>query len=164
MSQCEHVVMDIFGVIRGVIEVGDSLESDPEEAAALERAIQLSLTPPERPSFRPLYGPLSPARPRPPTMPKPQPPSPPVVQPKAMPLNPRILVFPGVYGPTPEHVSTATIEDVTDSLAESQRPNESPDQPEDEPECTSEVVLDRVGSSHESRPDDLDYGSSNGHR
>ena len=59
--------MDIFGVIRGVIEVVESSEYDPEEAAALERAIRLSLTPPQRPSFRPLYErPSSPARPPPP--------------------------------------------------------------------------------------------------
>ena len=161
MSQCEHVVMDIFGVIRGVIEVVESSEYDPEEAAALERAIRLSLTPPERPSFRPLYDrPSSPVRPPPPTMPKPQPPAPPVVQPKPMYLNPRILVFPGVYGPIPEHISTATIEDVTDSPLDSRGPTESPDQPEDEPPCTGEVVLDRVGSFHENRSDDPTYGSS----
>ena len=52
----EHVVMDIFGAIRGVIEIGESSEPDgPEEAGRLERAIQLSLQPPERPIFRPLY-------------------------------------------------------------------------------------------------------------
>ena len=112
--------MDIFGVIRGVVEIAESPEPEgPEEADRLERAIQLSLLPPERPTFRPMYeNLLLPTRPPPPTMPKPQPPAPPVVQPKAMPMNPRILVFPGVYGPNPEPVSTATIEDVTDSFAE----------------------------------------------
>ena len=157
--------MDIFGVIRGVIENGESSESeDPEETDRLERAIQLSLQPPERPIFRPLYdGPPRFARPPPPTMPKPQPPSPPTASPKAMLWNPRILVFPGVYGPIPEHVSTAIIEDVTDSHSESQSTKPQAE-PEDEPECTGEVVLDRVGSFREPGNGDANYGSSADHR
>ena len=159
--------MDLLGVIRGVIEYSESDESDESfepdaiEADRLARAIQLSLLPPERPTFRPLYdlpalAPPRPVRfrPPPPTMPKPSPPSPPIParQPplppadRPLPMNPRILIHHGIYGPIPEPQWNATVEDITGS-----------DEPvgitrlPDETECTGEVVLDNVGSFHDSR-------------
>ena len=80
-----------------------------------------------------------------PVMPRPQPP------PSAyLPMNPQIIVYPGVWPPVAEPPSAAVIEDVAD-------------QPE-EIRYTSEVVLDDVGSIRESRQTDRGAGSSRGRR
>ena len=188
------VEMDSFGVIRRIIEFSDSSES--EEDPDLERAIQLSLQPPdrpaiqphfsvvERPTFRALYDqepapakpaaprrvrppptnldapnhsesrvpnhvespPIQqPARPRPPTMPKPcPPPLPPNTY--GLPMNPQIIVYPGVWPPPNEPPSTAVIEDVTDLF--------------DESRYTGEVVTDGNEAHPDSRSADRWAGSS----
>lgn len=182
--------MDTFGVIRRIIELSES--SDSDEDPDLARSIQLSLQPPdrppthveapavERPSFIPVYDappihakpsvpkprfrpppvmespsqppslsqiqmPANPppvfARPPPPVMPRPQPPPS-----TYLPMNPQIIIYPGVWPPVAEPPSTAVIEDVT----------EAPD----EIRYTGEVVLDAVGSNHESRQANRGAGSS----
>ena len=67
-------------------------------------------------------------------------------------MNPRISIHHGVWPPIEDVAppSTILIEDVTDVPGESQ--------------CTGEVVIDTVGSIHESQQTDRGYGSSRDQR